>query len=367
MTRYFACCLFLLFAYSVPAQQLKPGFDADEYIGVLQRCAGQIGHVIYPASAPKLSWQKVYTSKELGLHNHWELWLSTDKTVMAVNLRGTTRDMDNGLENLYSAMIPATGALKINDSTTYNYKFSADARAMVHVGWTIGICSMLPDIMAHVNEQYAKGVKQIIVEGHSQGGSLSFLLSAYLHCQVADGKLPADLIIKTYCSAAPKTGNLYFAYDFDYMNRDGWAHTVVSSIDWVPEMPYTIQKIGDVNDVNPFKSYKVVLKKQNIFVRLYLSHVYNRMTRSTRRAQRRYEKHMGGTAYKFVRKYLPQFEQPTYTHSLNYVSAGTPVVLVPDDAYYKEFANSKQHVFMHHFFEQYYFLTNRIYKQQGVH
>jgi pimeloyl-ACP methyl ester carboxylesterase len=347
-------------------QTLKPGFDADEYMEVLQRCAAQVGRQIYPQTAKPLSYKRAYTSLEIGLHNRWELWLSGDSRIMAINLRGTTGSTDNWLENLYAAMIPANGSLKLNDTTTFNYKFAADPLATVHVGWTVGICSMLPDILAHIKENYAKGTKQIIVEGHSQGGALALLLSAYLHYQVADGMLPADIVIKTYASAPPKPGNNFFANDFDYNNREGWGYSVFSSIDWVPESPFALQQVGDFNNVNPFRSIKPAMRKQHFFVRLYAGHIYNKLTHATRKAQRRYEKYMGRKAYKYVRRYLPEFEQPVYTHSMNYVRAGVPIVLVPDDAYYKQFAGMKENVFMHHLFDQYYFLVKRIYKHEGV-
>src|ERR1019366_2974663 len=163
------------------AQVLKSGFDADEYIGVLQRCAMQVDKA-YRGDLPKeINYEKVYHSPEVGLHNKWDLWLSKDKSIMAINLRGTTSDPDSWLENFYSAMIPATGSLMLDGKKAFSYKFANDPKAMVHVGWAVGICSLIPDIIAKIKEWNARGIKQIIVEGHSQGGALAFLLSSYLH------------------------------------------------------------------------------------------------------------------------------------------------------------------------------------------
>lgn len=356
------CCVL----QTAAAKELKPGFDADEYIEALQRCSGQINHVIFQKTAAPLTFRKIYTSPEMGLHNRWELWLSSDSATIAINLRGTVGNIDNGLENIYAAMIPATGTLSLCDTVDFPYKFASNPKALVHVGWTVGICSMIPDIVSHLKEHYDKGVRQIIVEGHSQGAAMAFLLRSYLHYQMEDGKLPKDIVIKTYCSAAPKPGNLYYAYDFDYINRGGWAFTVVSSIDWVPEMPFTVQRYSDVNEVNPFNAGKGNLKKQNVFIKMYLKHVYNKTNRATRRAQRRFQHYLGHTAYRFVRKYMKGCTKPDYARSAAYMPAGTLVVLVPDEAYYKQFANIRQHIFMHHFFEQYYFLVKRIYKNEGV-
>jgi hypothetical protein len=350
----------------VSAGELKPGFDPEEYLGVLQRCAGQVKHTIFPKTAAPLSFKKVYTSPEMGLHNRWELWVSNDGTTMTVNLRGTVSAMDNGLENIYAAMVPATGTLWLNDTTEFHYKFAADPRALVHAGWTFGACSLLPDIFSHIRETYAKGIKQVIIEGHSQGGALAFLVRSAIHYQQAENNLPADLVIKTYCSAAPKPGNLFFAYDFNAMNRDGWAQTVVSSLDWVPEMPLTVQRYSDINAVNPFTGDKATAKKQNFFVRLYLRHVFNRTNRATRKAQKRFEHYLGKTVHRFLRKFMNGAEKPAFAHSASYMPAGNMVVLVPDDAYYAQFAAVKHHMFMHHFYEHYYFLVKHIYLKEGV-
>src|SRR3954465_12859242 len=100
--------LFVCFVFCVTminaawAQTLKPGFDAEEYIGVLQRCSCQVDEN-FRGNLPKIqNFDRVYISAKMGLHNKWDLWLSKDKTTIAINLRGTTNDKDNWLENFYS-------------------------------------------------------------------------------------------------------------------------------------------------------------------------------------------------------------------------------------------------------------------------
>ena len=354
---------FLVFFNAVAnAQVLKPGFDADEYIGVLERCAMQVD-AKYRGQLPKeTNYDRVYRSAVVGMHNKWDLWLSKDKATMVINLRGTTSNIDSWVENFYSAMIPATGYLKLSDTNTFNYKFANDPKAMVHVGWTIGACSLLPDIIEKVRDYYAQGTKQIIIEGHSQGGALAFLVSSYLHYEVVAGHLPKDLVMKTYCSAAPKPGNLYYAYDFDYMNRGGWAFTVVNGADWVPETPASIQTIRDVNPTNPFAHAKSGLRKQKLLVRLYVTHAYNKLNSSSSKAERKYEKYLGKVVCKQVKKYLPQYEQPAYTRSGNYTRAGTPIILQPDSAYYQKYPAIDTNIFAHHLFDPYYYLVKKIYK-----
>src|SRR5690606_34196621 len=144
-------------------------------------------------------------------------------------------------------------------------------------------------------------------------------------------------VYKTYCSAAPKPGNLYYAYDFDLITRNGWGYRVVNSVDWVPETPLSLQTVKDFNAVNPFINLKSGLKKQKLFVRLYGNIVYNKLTRATDRSVRRFRKYLGGTVYRISSKGLPQLRQPAYAHSNNYMTAGTPIILMADEAYHQKF------------------------------
>ena len=215
--------------------------------------------------------------------------------------------------------------------------------------------------MAKIKEYYAKGVKQLIVAGHSQGGALSYLMTSYLRYQQADGNLPADLVIKTYASAAPKPGNLYYAYDFDYITRGGWAYTVVNTADWVPETPVSIQTIKDLNKLNPFANTKSLIKGQKLVVRMALKHVYNRLNKTPLKTQRTYERYLGKVTYKQIKKYMPGLEKLHFAASSNYMRAGIPIVLQADSTYFAKYPDSGTNIFRHHLFEPYYYLLKRTY------
>lgn len=358
--------LLLLVANSAIAQVLTPGFDADEYEGTLRRACYQVDAQFRGATPKEVRYTREFRGTETGLHNRWDLWINKERTIMVVSLRGTTSDMDSWLENFYSAMIPATGTLVLDSNKIFNYKLAADPKAMVHVGWTIGMGSMAPEVMAKVKEYYDKGIKQLIVEGHSQGGALSCLMTSYLRYKQVDGLLPADLVIKTYASAAPKPGNLYYAYDYDYITRGGWAFTVVNTADWVPETPVSIQTLSDFNKLNPFTHADNQFKGQRRIVRIALKHVYRRLTKTPRKAQRTYEKYVGRMAYKQVKRYMHRLKQPVYSRSANYMRAGIPIVLQPDSTYYKKFPDEGNNIFRHHLFEPYYYLVAHIYRSAPV-
>ncbi|NDC41542.1 MAG: lipase family protein, partial [Chitinophagia bacterium] len=346
--------LLLLYCAFLPvfslAQALKPGFDAQEYLTMLRISTGQVDKQYRGSTPPEVNYSRVYRSPDMGLHNQWNMWVNKNRSVMVINLRGTTTDTDSWLENFYSAMVPATGTLQLDSNYTFDYQLAADPRATVHVGWTIGIGFLVRDIVPKIKEYYAQGGRQLIVEGHSQGGALSFLLTSYLHYQIVAGKLPADLVVKTYCSAAPKPGNLYYAYDYDFITRGGWSFTVVNSADWVPETPVTIQKATDLNEGNPFSQSNEALKKQKWMVRLYARHIYHRLSHTSGKAQHAYQKFLGKKAYPMVKKYLPYLQKPTYATTNNYVRAGVAVVLQPDEAYYQRFPKKNTDVFTHHLF-----------------
>ncbi|ULT45622.1 hypothetical protein KRR40_21695 [Niabella defluvii] len=64
-----------------------------------------------------------------------------------------------------------------------------------------------------------------------------------------------------------------------------------------------------------------------------------------------------------IKKSLPQFKQPAYSASNNYMRAGSPVVLIPDAAYDAKFKDDGKDNFLHHHFAPYYFLIQKYYPQ----
>ena len=59
---------------------------------------------------------------------------------------------------------------------------------------------------------------------------------------------------------------------------------------------------------------------------------------------------------------MPQLKQPTYSKGMNYMRAGTPVILMPDESYYQLFPDKKETLFIHHMFQPYYYLLKKWYK-----
>lgn len=348
------CSIFYL---PLQAQQLKPGFDPQEYFEVMS----------LPERGDSASFSKkhpekfslVHVSPEVGFFNQFVMWKRNDG-VGVIRIRGTIPKDVSWLANFYAAMIPAKGTLQLNDSTRWDYRLAGnDSTAYVHAGWTIALGFMAPGIVKQVKAMYAEGVKQFIIVGHSQGGAIAFLTRSYL--QYLPG-MPSDIQYKTYCSAAPKPGNLYYAYDFESITAGGWGLRIVNSEDWVPETPLSLQAKGDFNKINPFLNVDKQIKQQNLIVRWYARGVYNKMQRTTNRSVRRFQKYLGRFMYKISHRHLKELQQPAYVFSNNYMTCGTPVVLLADADYHQHFPFDGKNVFVHHAPEAYLFLLKKYYK-----
>lgn len=354
------CVLVFLMAFThqlVCGQQIEPGFSKDEFREILfitaRTCA--LDSAYFKSIPEPGSYSRTYRSSATRLDNLWELWKSDDRAV--ISIRGTTDKAESWTANLYAAMVPAKGSLSIANGKSFDYTLATDERAAVHMGWLLSLAYMADDIVEHIQSLYGTGMRDFILTGHSQGGAVAYLLTAYLYQLRQAGALPADIRFKTYCSAAPKPGNLYFAYSYEHMTGNGLAFNVVNSADWVPETPVSIQTLQDFNRINPFIHARGMIKKMKFPRKMVMKHVYRKLSKPTLKAQRNYEKYLGKMTYKAVRGYLPDFKAPEYYHSNHYVRTGNMIVLMPDTAYYEKYPDDDPtRIFIHHFHEPYLLL-----------
>lgn len=352
-----AFLLFHFFAFNAMAQnnELKPGFEKEEFIELLKVSSRQGDSLYNPNLPAPEQFQKVYRSRQMGLDNRWELWLSENR-IACISIRGTTKSQLSWLDNFYAAMVPAQGSLKLSDDFIFDYHLSDDKRAAVHTGWLIGTAFLAQDILPKLDSLYKSGYKDFLIIGHSQGGAISYLLSALLLKQQKMGKLAKDIRLKTYCSAAPKPGNLYFAYDYENMTKGGWCLSVSNAADWVPQSPFTIQTVDDYSALSPFTELEKSLKKLSFKEALILSRVYNQLNRPTQKANKQFQKYLGKKLEVHVRKALPQFEAPSYANTFHYVRTGQQIILYPDSSYYHQFPQD-EHLWINHMFEAYLHLA----------
>lgn len=324
------------------------------------KLSAQFGDSTYRAALPvPPQYTLAYRSEVMGLYNRWDLWTRPDQ-VAVISVRGTTEKSESWLANFYAAMVPAQGELTLSDDFTFPYQLAAHPRAAVHVGWLVSTAFLARDILPKIDSCYQAGTKDMIVLGHSQGGAIAYLLTAHLYSLQQQGKIPADIRFKTYCSAAPKPGNLYFAYAYEAMTQNGWAYNVVNSADWVPEVPVTVQTLDDFNRPNPFVDARATIKKQKLKARIALTYAYNKLYKPTRKAQRNYQKILGDYTSKQVKALLPGFEAPKYFDSNDYVRTGNTITLLADEDYYAWNEQDSTFIFAHHFHPPYIYLAEKL-------
>jgi hypothetical protein len=355
------CWLFSII--SLAQTKLKAGFDPYEYKDLLEITALQVDTPWRSSYLPKVErYKMVYRSPKMALENKWDLWLRDD-SVGVISIHATTNTLSSWLENIYAGMVPAEGVLKMDSTHYFHYKLADIPNSYVHIGWLIGITAIGPSVVKKVNEYYSAGIKEYMIVGHSQGAALAYLLRSYLYYCM---QIPDDVVFKTYCSAAPKPGNQFYAYDFDFITRDGWAFRIVNTDDWVPEMPFTVQTINDISETSPFKEAKNLFKGVKPLARVIIKSLYNNLTKSGFRYQRKFTKYLGYKAYKFVSKKIKGFEEPQYVQSFEYVPCGSPVILKPTKEYYENYPKGHygENLFVHHVPDAYMFLLKQEYLQE---
>ncbi len=357
LTFIFATCITVMHA-----QPLKPGFDKYEYIEMLRIAERQAfdpiaWDTIKTIEAPK-EYKQAYRSPTMGLDNMWDLWIKKDVAVISV--RGTTADATSWLANFYAAMVPAAGELEIENGYKFQYNLSDNPKAAVHVGWLVSTAYLSRDILPKIDSCYNKlGIKNFIITGHSQGGAICFLLTSYILQLKNGGKIAKNIQFKTYCSAAPKPGNQYYAYSYEHATRGGWGFNVVNTADWVPETPFSVQTVNDFNTTNAFKNAKKLIKKQRFPMNIGMRYVYGKLSRPSKRAQRNYQKYLGKMVSKSITKQLKEFQTPKYYESNNYQRAGHGIILKPAGEYNKYFPDG-DNIWIHHFIEPYMYLAERL-------
>jgi len=356
----------LLLSQSSFAQILKPGFDKAEYIETLK--------INHRAHIPLDKWKDqltvpspqnfdfVYRSPVVAFDNIWDLWVNKDKTVGLIAVQGSVQTEASFLANLYAAMIPAKGEMELSKDFKFKYNLSNNPNAAVHVGWFVAMAYLSSSIEHKIDSCYKAGIKEFILTGHSQGGGITFLLNSYLENLKAENRLPKDIRFKTYCSAGPKPGNLFYAYDYENMTKGGWAFNVVNSADWVPDVPFSVQTVSDFTSVNPFRGAKAMIKKQKFPKNIALKHMYKKMSKPSEKAQKNYQKYLGKLVSQAVKKQIPGFVTPTYYNSNYYVRTGSTIILYATEDYFKVFSNAPDNpnIWQHHLPVPYLFLAEKL-------
>jgi hypothetical protein len=357
----------LIISQTIFAQVLKPGFDKAEYIETLK--------INYKTHIPLDKWEEieavtdpeefnfVYRSPVVAFDNIWDLWIHNEKKLALIAIQGSIQTEASFLANLYAAIIPAKGELLLDKDFLFEYKLANHPNAAVQVGWFVAMAYLSKTIESKIDSCYKAGTRDFILTGHSQGGAITFMLNTYLENLKLDNKLPQDIRFKTYCSAGPKPGNLFFAYDYEKMTEGGWAYNVVNTADWVPDVPFTVQTVDDFTSVNPFHGAKNIIKKQKFPMNIALKRIYNKLSKPSQKAQKNYQKYLGKMVSQAVKKQIPNFNTPEYYKSNYYVRTGNTIILYADEEYFNLYGSDDPaipDIWKHHLPQQYLFLTERL-------
>jgi Lipase (class 3) len=197
------------------------------------------------------NWVPIFTSPDLPpLGEKWQLWQNNAiYSTYAIIVRGTGKSFGSVLEDFISFLAPATGAVTVA-GVTIPYKFAADAKASVHVGFALGTLLLLKfpivGILAKLAAKVPPG-SNVYIAGHSQGAGVAPLLRSYLY--YGADRPTNNYFYKTYSFAQPKPGNDHYATDFENLFcNTGLAFRLTNSLDPVPELPFTIEIPSDVNN-----------------------------------------------------------------------------------------------------------------------
>ena len=237
----------------------QPGFDpniAKALIGI----SAQMEGASPPLPDPPMpeNWKLIFDSPSIGLtDNKWQLW-QTDTGDYAADIRGTMITAGSILLDLMALLIPAQGKLSVGPCS-FAYNFSDEPGAGITLGFALGAMVLLFDKehgMLTKLKELPEGTN-VIIAGHSQGAAVATLVQSFL-------RLYSDLKLnyKMYVLAQPKPGNNIYARDFEYhMCNSGMAFHVVNNLDWVPQVPFTLQWLCDLSEPNPLDLLKVPYKE----------------------------------------------------------------------------------------------------------
>ena len=251
---------------------LKPGFQFAEaqlllemaqhaYAGTpsLTEVVATCG--VPPVPDPSSNWtirkDLTPTSPTL-LDNYWQVWQNQSDTTHAV--RGTVASAASVLADLLFPLINARFDVKLGSISLPFYlardEGDSAVKAGVHSGFALSLMLMLFTTNSPLFLTLALLAQEgnnVYITGHSQGASIATLLTSLVRHSTDAFKGPA---YKTYTFAPAKAGNDHYAYDYAQLAAvDGNAWAVTSTQDWVPQAPFALEWISDLNTPNPLRGF----------------------------------------------------------------------------------------------------------------
>jgi Lipase (class 3) len=342
------------------------GFDLAEASELLYLCDELYGR---PNDSPQkpvkkpdpFNWALIFESPELGpLAEKWKLWQNNamPSRPYALIIRGTAKEPGSVLEDFISFLMQATGNVSVG-GVRIPYKFAVDPKASVHVGFALGTLLLLNSpkdgILARLGSLVPAG-SNIYIAGHSQGAPVACLLRSYL--QYGVGRPPNHYYsYKTYVFAQPKPGNDHYAMDFGSLFcNTGLAYRVTNSLDWVPQVPLTIEIPSDLNITIP-------LSLQTLAGGAILTTLNALQSQAGELIVAKVKADLQGIALALARTKDPAVANAPFNipidYSLNFVSAATEIALIGTPCTVPP-ATTCDFMFQHHASTYYQLMTNQL-------
>ncbi|WP_028978520.1 lipase family protein [Sporocytophaga myxococcoides] len=228
--------LILFFLSSSLLAQPEKEFNKEEARDMIALCNSFCFLELYGTDStiiPK-GYVKTYTSDVLGMDNIYQIYQKDN--IAIINLRGSTSKKISWMENIYSAMIPAKGVIKIQNEK-FKYVFAKNNNTAVHAGYALGVAFLHEDLLLQIKKLNKKGVYSFLLTGHSQGGALANMLLAYLE-NLPQNKLSSRNTFKCYSYAAPMIGNKTFTDEYnERFCKTNMSFNIVNPADLVPTLP----------------------------------------------------------------------------------------------------------------------------------
>lgn len=314
--------LFLFNVSCIAYPQLNEGFDPNEVKSLIALCNSYTFQEVYGSDSlivPK-EFKKVFTSEVIGMDNVFQVYEGDG--VGVINFRGSTSETSSWVQNFYSAMIPAKGVMKI-DSIDVPYSFATDTNTAVHSGYALTSVLLAPKIIKQISKLNKKGIYNILITGHSQGGALAQLCHAYLE-NLSGYEQFTQNVYKTYAFANPMCGNKEFADEYKARYSDSnMNYSIINPDDMVPKLPMNYQKDRNAYGNLFYKSWADLITKgdvpkfKNMFLTIFTSPITS------------YINYSNLVIEKIVSNSYVSIEMPDYVRDINYFPTGTIHLLEP--------------------------------------
>ena len=226
----------MLFITHNSFSQLQKGFDAQEAKEMIMLCNSYTYLDLYKDDEEiiPIGFSKIYSSPSLGMDNAFQVYTHGNKA--AINFRGSTSNKFSWLANMYSEMLPAEGQIKVKD-IVFDYKLGENPGSSIHSGYTLALAFLHQDLLKQIRALNDRGIYDILITGHSQGGALAVMSHAYL-ANVNPKELDIRNSFKVYAFAMPMVGNSSFVNEYNNaFSIPQMSFGMINPEDLVPTMP----------------------------------------------------------------------------------------------------------------------------------